>query len=77
MKILTKKFFESMYEKNKELICKYANELKERLGYEKVMDTMIKIFEYKEDVNRNVMVRRQIFITILDDVWQDYIFIEK
>lgn len=66
-----------MYEKNKELICKYANELKERLGYEKVMDTMIKIFEYKEDVNRNVMVRRQIFITILDDVWQDYIFIEK
>jgi hypothetical protein len=52
MTTLTKKFFESIYEKNKELICKYANELKERLGDENVMDTVVKIFEYKEAVNR-------------------------
>jgi len=52
MTTLTKKFFESIHEKNKELICKYANELKERLGDENVMDTVIKIFEYKEAVNR-------------------------
>ena len=52
MTTLTKKFFESIHEKNKELICKYANELKERLGDENVMDTVVKIFEYKEAVNR-------------------------
>ena len=52
MTTLTKKFFESIHEKNKELICKYANELKERLGDENVMDTVVKIFDYKEAVNR-------------------------
>ena len=52
MTTLTKKFFESIHEKNKELICKYANELKDRLGDENVMDTVVKIFEYKEAVNR-------------------------
>lgn len=52
MTTLTKKFFESIHEKNKELICKYANELKDRFGDENVMDTVVKIFEYKEAVNR-------------------------
>ena len=52
MTILMKKFFESIHEKNKELICKYANELKEKLGDENVMDTVVKLFEYKEAVNR-------------------------
>lgn len=52
MTTLAKKFFTSIQEKNKELICKSANELKERLGDENVMDTVAKLFEYKESVNR-------------------------
>ena len=52
MTTLAKKFFESIQEKNKELICKLANDLKERLGDENVMDTVVKLFDYKEAVNR-------------------------
>ena len=52
MTTLTKKFFKSIHEKNKELICKSVNELKERLGDENVMDTVTKLFDYKEAVNR-------------------------
>jgi len=52
MKTLAKKFFNSIKEKNKELICKSANELQERLGDENVMDTVVKLFDYKEEVNR-------------------------
>ena len=52
MTTLAKKFFKSIHEKNKELICKSANELKERLGDENVMDTVVKLFDYKEAVNR-------------------------
>jgi hypothetical protein len=52
MTTLAKKFFKSIHEKNKELICESANELKERLGDENVMDTVVKLFDYKEAVNR-------------------------
>lgn len=52
MTTLAKKFFKSIHEKNKELICKSVNELKERLGDENVMDTVVKLFDYKEAVNR-------------------------
>lgn len=52
MTTLAKKFFKSIQEKNKELICKCANELKDRLGDENVMDTVVKLFDYKEAVNR-------------------------
>jgi hypothetical protein len=52
MTTLAKKFFKSIHEKNKELICKSANELKEKLGDENVMDTVVKLFDYKEAVNR-------------------------
>ena len=52
MSTLAVKFFESIRERNKELICKYATELKERLGDENVMDTVVKLFDYKEAVNR-------------------------
>lgn len=52
MTVLAKKFFNSIKEKNKELICQSANELKERLGDENVMDTVLKLFDYKEAVNR-------------------------
>ena len=38
MTTLARKFFNSIKEKNKELICMYANELKERLGDENVME---------------------------------------
>jgi hypothetical protein len=41
MSTLAVKFFESIKERNKELICKYATELKERLGDENVMDTVV------------------------------------
>ena len=34
------------------MICESANELKERLGDENVMDTVVKLFDYKEAVNR-------------------------
>jgi hypothetical protein len=50
MSVLAVKFFESIKEKNKELICRYANELKERLGDDNVMDTVVKLFDYKSAV---------------------------
>jgi hypothetical protein len=49
---LALKFFNSIKEKNKELICLYANELKEKLGDDNIMDTMVKIFDYKMAVDR-------------------------
>jgi hypothetical protein len=52
MSVLAVKFFESIKEKNKELICKYANVLKEKLGDDNVMDTVVKLFDYKADVER-------------------------
>lgn len=51
MTILAVKFFESINEKNK-LICKYANELKERLCDDNVMDTVVKLFDYKAAVEK-------------------------
>ena len=36
---LATKFFNSI----KELVCLYANELKEKLGDDEIMDTMVKI----------------------------------
>jgi hypothetical protein len=50
MTVLAVKFFESIKEKNKELICKYANELKDKLGDDNVMDTVVKLFDYKSAV---------------------------
>ena len=52
MNVLASKFFESIKEKNKELIKKYANEAKERLGDDNVMDTVIKLFDYKSAVEK-------------------------
>jgi hypothetical protein len=52
MTSLAVKFFESIKEKNKELICKYANELKEKLGDDNVMDTVVKLFDYKAAVEK-------------------------
>ena len=52
MTTLARKFFNSIKEKNKELICMYANELKERLGDENVMDTVVKIFDYKAAIDQ-------------------------
>ena len=49
---LATKFFNSIKDKNKELICLYANELKEKLGDDNIMDTMVKIFDYKTAVDR-------------------------
>ena len=49
---LASKFFNSIKDKNKELICLYANELKEKLGDDNIMDTMVKIFDYKMAVDR-------------------------
>ena len=49
---LATKFFNSIKDKNKELICLYANELKEKLGDDNIMDTMVKIFDYKTGVDR-------------------------
>ena len=37
MTTLARKFFNSIKEKNKELICRCANELKEKLGDDNVM----------------------------------------
>ena len=51
MTTLAKKFFNSIKDKNKELICKLANELKEHLGNENVIDIIIRLFDYKEAVN--------------------------
>ena len=49
---LATKFFNSIKDKNKELICLYANELKEKLGDDDIMDTMVKIFDYKMSVDK-------------------------
>ncbi len=49
---LATKFFNSIKDKNKELICVYANELKEKLGDNDIMDTMVKIFDYKMSVDK-------------------------
>lgn len=49
---LATKFFSSIKEKNKELICKSANELKERMGADNVMDTVVKLFDYKAAIER-------------------------
>jgi hypothetical protein len=49
---LATKFFNSIKDKNKELICLYANELKEKLGDDNIMDTMVKIFDYKMAVDK-------------------------
>jgi hypothetical protein len=52
MTTLARKFFHSIKEKNKELICKSANELKERLGDYNVMDTVVRLFDYKSDIEK-------------------------
>jgi hypothetical protein len=52
MSVLARKFFSSIKEKNKELICKSANELKEKLGDDNVMDTVVKMFDYKSDIEK-------------------------
>ena len=52
MTILASKFFESIKDKNRELIRKYANEAKERLGDDNVMDTVVKLFDYKVAVEK-------------------------
>jgi hypothetical protein len=52
MSVLARKFFNSIKDKNKELICKSANELKERLGDDNVMDTVVKMFDYKSDIEK-------------------------
>ena len=49
---LSTKFFNSIKDKNKELVCLCANELKEKLGDDNIMDTMVKIFDYKIAVDR-------------------------
>ena len=49
---LATKFFNSIKDKNKELVCLYANELKEKLGDDEIMDTMVKIFDYKMNVDK-------------------------
>ena len=49
---LATKFFNSIKDKNKELICLCATELKEKLGDDIIMDTMVKIFDYKMAVDR-------------------------
>jgi hypothetical protein len=49
---LASKFFNSIKDKNKELICLYANELREKLGCDDIMDTMVNIFDYKTAVDR-------------------------
>ena len=53
MTTLASKFFESIKDKNKELICLYSNELKEKLGEDNVMDILVKIFDYKMDVDKS------------------------
>jgi hypothetical protein len=50
MTTLALKFFGSIKDKNKELIRKYANEAKEKLGDDNVMDTVVKLFDYKAAV---------------------------
>jgi hypothetical protein len=52
MSTLASKFFDSIKDKNRELIRKYANEAKERLGDDNVMDTVVKLFDYKAVVEK-------------------------
>ena len=52
MNTLAVKFFESIKDKNRELIRKYANEAKEKLGDDNVMDTVVKLFDYKAAVEK-------------------------
>jgi hypothetical protein len=52
MTTLARKFFLSIKEKNKELICKSANELREKIGDDNVMDTVVKMFDYKSDIEK-------------------------
>lgn len=52
MTTLAKKFFNSIKEKNKELICSCSNELKEKLGDDNVMDTVVKLFDYKNAIQQ-------------------------
>jgi DNA-binding transcriptional MerR regulator len=52
MTTLARKFFHSIKEKNKELICQSANELKEKLGDDNVMDTVVRLFDYKSDIEK-------------------------
>lgn len=52
MTTLAKKFFSSIKDKNKELICQCANELKEKLGDDNVMDTVVKLFDYKSAIEQ-------------------------
>jgi hypothetical protein len=51
MTTLARKFFHSI-KKNKELICKSANELKEKLGDDNVMDTVVRLFDYKSYIEK-------------------------
>ena len=48
---LATKFFQSIKDKNKELIIEYGNKLQENFGDE--MDTIIQIFDYKLGVQRS------------------------
>jgi predicted transcriptional regulator len=52
MNTLALKFFESIKDKNRELIRRYANEAKEKLGDDNVMDTVVKLFDYKSAVEK-------------------------
>lgn len=52
MTTLAKKFFNSIKEKNKELVCRCANELKEKLGDDNIMDTVVKLFDYKAAIEQ-------------------------
>ena len=52
MTTLAKKFFSSIKDKNKELICRCANELKEKLGDDNVMDTVVTLFDYKSAIEQ-------------------------
>ena len=46
MSCLAAKFFNSIKDMNKEQICFYSDELKEKLGND-IINTMVKIFDYK------------------------------
>ena len=50
MTCLATKFFKSIKDRNKELIMKYGNELKEKFGDE--MDTIVSILDYKMAVDK-------------------------
>ena len=44
---LTTKFFNSINNNNTEQICLYSDELKKKLGDDDIINTMVKIFDYK------------------------------